>query len=384
MAFTYFISYVTRLNYSTILIEIIDAFGFSKAAISVPLAGMALAYGVGQLLSGYVGDKLQPKHIVGTGLIITAFMNTVITFCTTPVEMTVIWSINGMAQAFMWPPIVKLMSELFDSEGYNKACIAVTSGGHLGHILIYFVAPILINLGGWKLVFYTSAALAIVMLSVWMIKCPLISIERKEADSSKIGKKSFPWSGMLVAILFAIILQGSLRDGISAWMPSLISETFHLGNNISILTGVLLPIFAILSIQVVSKIKQRFVKNELKLAAMLFGVGTISSVLLVVFKDANAIFTVILLGVLVSSMNGTNLLLISFVPRYYSKFGVVSLVSGILNSSTYIGSAISTYAIAVVSEGFGWTVTIFVWGVIAILGGLICSLQIKKWERFSK
>jgi OPA family glycerol-3-phosphate transporter-like MFS transporter len=283
----------------------------------------------------------------------------------------------------MWPPIVKLMSELFDNEGYNKACIAVTSSGHLGHVLIYLIAPILINIGGWKIVFYTSAIVGVVMLGIWMVKCPLISLSIKEEESIEMKKSSFPWSVMLIAILITIILQGMLRDGVAAWTPSLISETFGLGNNISILTGVILPIFAIISIRVVSEISRRFVKNELKLASILFGICALMTLTLTVFREANPILTVILLGLLVSCMNGTNLILISFVPRHYAKFGIVSLVSGVLNSCTYIGAALSTYGIAIISDGFGWTMTILLWGVIAICGGLLCFLSIKQWKAFT-
>ena len=37
-------------------------------------------------------------------------------------------------------------------------------------------------------------------------------------------------------------------------------------------------------------------------------------------------------------------------PKHYAKFGIVSFVSGVLNSCTYLGAALSTYAIAVVSD----------------------------------
>ncbi len=383
LAFTYLISYVTSLNYNTIIIEIIEAVRLSKASASLPLMGTAIAYGAGQLISGYAGDKIQPKWIIGLGLIVTVLMNALIPFCASILQMTIVWSINGLAQAFMWPPMVKLMSELFDTDNYNKACIVVTSSGHLGHVLIYLIAPILINIGGWKTVFYSSAAAGAVMLGIWLIQCPIISLNIRKEENGETKKTSFPWSIMLVSILFAIILQGMLRDGVSAWTPSLISETFNLGNNISILTGVILPIFAIISINVVSQIRQRFVKNELKLTSLLFGICALMSVTLTIFRESSPILTVILLGLLVSCMNGTNLLLISFVPKHYAKFGIVSFVSGVLNSCTYLGAALSTYAIAVVSDSFGWTTTVLLWGVIAICGGLLCVLNIKRWGAFT-
>jgi len=382
LATTYFVSYVTRLNYSAMMVEIISVTGFTKADAALPLTGMAVAYGLGQLLSGYAGDKIQPKWIIGVGLLITACMNACIPICQSPWQMVIVWSMNGLAQAFMWPPIIKLMSELFDYEEYNKGCIAVNYGGYLGQIALYLMVPVCLRLSGWKTVFLVAALSAILMMLVWFWKCPLISMAKQQKTTHTPEKPMFPWSLMLISIFCAIILMGALRDGVSAWMPTLISDNFGLSNSASILTGVILPVFAILSICCVSYIRQRWVKNELKFSAILFAVCALCAALNGFIEEKNVAITVVLLGLLVGCMNGVNLLLISFIPRYYVKFGCVSLVSGALNSCTYIGAAFSTYAIALVSENHGWTPTLFLWVAIALCGGLLCVFQVKRWSQF--
>ena len=146
----------------------------------------------------------------------------------------------------------------------------------------------------------------------------------------------------------------------------------------------MLPIFAIISILVIAEIRRRFVKNELRLAAILFGVCTACAVLMIFVREFNPIITVLVIGLMVSSMNGVNLMLISYVPKHYEKTGVVSLVSGVINACTYLGASISIYAIAVVSGSFGWTPTIIIWAATAFGGGLLCLLQIRPWEKFTQ
>ena len=63
------------------------------------------------------------------------------------------------------------------------------------------------------------------------------------------------------------------------------------------------------------------------------------------------------------------------------RHGNVSTVSGLLNSCTYIGSAISTYGIADVSERSGWSITLLIWLLIALLGALVCILTVKSWKK---
>ena len=87
------------------------------------------------------------------------------------------------------------------------------------------------------------------------------------------------------------------------------------------------------------------------------------------------------MAVLVGSMHGVNLILICMVPHYYKDSGCVSLVSGLLNSCTYIGSALSTYGVALLTEQIGWSSTIGLWALIALAGALVCILTGPVWKR---
>ena len=74
-------------------------------------------------------------------------------------------------------------------------------------------------------------------------------------------------------------------------------------------------------------------------------------------------------------MHGVNLLLVCMVPMYFKN---TSTASGVLNSFTYLGSALSTYGIALISENFGWNVTIWVWAGLALFGGLLCAVATRR------
>jgi OPA family glycerol-3-phosphate transporter-like MFS transporter len=69
------------------------------------------------------------------------------------------------------------------------------------------------------------------------------------------------------------------------------------------------------------------------------------------------------------------------IPQYFKKYGNVSTVSGIINACTYIGSAISTYSIALLSEKLGWTFTLKVWLIVALIGTILCFISAKSWEK---
>ena len=380
---TYMVSYLTRINYGAVILEIGSATGIADSQLSLALTGSFLAYGIGQLVSGYFGDKIQPKKLVSIGLSVTVAMNILIPFCVYPWQMVAIWCVNGFAQSFLWPPIIRLMVQLFSEKAYKRATVVVSFGSSFGTIFIYLMSPLWIAIAGWKLVFAVSALCGLVMLLVWNRACPNIVEEPKEKSKAVVSGGIFTLlkSPLIWSIMFAIVLQGALRDGVTTWMPSYIAQTFQFSNGTSILTGVLLPLFSILCFQVTSMIYNKKPNNPLFCAGGIFLVGAMFAVLLLQFSGKNAIICILCMAILTGCMHGVNLILIGMLPAFFKHTGNVSMVSGLLNSCTYVGSAISTYGIAKISENAGWNVTIALWIGIAFAGTVLCFLGIRGWKR---
>ena len=116
----YFTSYVTRINYAAIISEIIRSEGILKSTASLALTGSSVACGIGQILSGYLGDKIQPKTMISAGLLTTIMMNLAVPFLGNPYLTAAVWTVNGLAQAFMWPPLVKIMTHVFTEGDYKR------------------------------------------------------------------------------------------------------------------------------------------------------------------------------------------------------------------------------------------------------------------------
>ncbi len=382
LCITYMISYVTRINYGAVISEMVSATGFSKSILSMAVTGSFVTYGAGQIVTGILGDKFSPKKLVSLGFCVTILMNLLIPICQNPYQMTAIWCINGFAQAFMWPPIVRMMTFLLTPEDYKKVTARVSFGSSFGTIAVYLISPILIAFSGWRAVFLFSAICGIAVLIYWNKCAQDITTESTASQKAKEKAAFAPlFTPLILAVMLAIILQGMLRDGVTTWMPTYISEVYNISNVISILTGVLLPLFSIACIQAGTFIYRKKIKNPLSCTALFFGTGVLSSVLLLLFSGENAAISVFSMALLTGAMHGANLMLVCMIPAFFQKFGNVSTASGVLNSCTYIGSAISTYGIALLSESFGWTFTLTSWLVIAALGGIICLLCIKPWKK---
>ncbi len=384
----YFTSYVTRINFAAIIQEIVTVTGYEKTALSIILVVLSITYGFGQIVNGRLGDKIKPQLLILIGLITSTTVNLAFPFLINSIPlMTVFWGINGFAQAMMWPPIVKILVSAAEGEMYGFSMVRISWGSSFGTILVYLVSPLLISLVGWRAVFYFSAIIGIATIVIWATSMNRIESRDNNADSKDVTvdeKFRFPKEALfpIIFIALGIILQGMLRDGITSWMPTYLSEVFKLDNKLSILITVSLAVFSIICFSISGTVYKKFFKNEVFLGAVFFGVSTISALILFAFFNAGVVLTVLSMALITGCMHGINLMLIAHVPKRFKKYGNISTVSGVINSCTYIGSAISTYGIALFSELIGWRYTVGLWAVIAAFGTLACLVAAKPWEKF--
>ena len=386
----YFMSYVSRINLSAVFVAVTESGYAAKEAVALALTVCSVTYGAGQLVSGFLGDKFKPHNLIFTGFIITALMNMAVGTIGGN-SVVLLWAVNGFAQSLMWPPLVKIMSEKLCEDDYKKAVVKVSWGSSCGTIAVYLLAPIIIKTLTVRFVFVISSVLAVVMSIVVKAafdKNALFKVDNiikgkvrvSEAGETKVFSKSA--AALLALLMLAILCQGALRDGVTNWTPTYISEIFNLDSSLSILTSVILPIFSVISFTFVSYINRKFVKNELVCAGVVFGIGAISGALLLLIGGKSVVAALVLLALLVGSMHGVNLILVCMTPAYFARYGKVSFVSGLINSSTYVGAAVSTYGIALFTESFGWNKTVVLWVGIALVGTAICVGISKAWTSF--
>lgn len=381
----YFMSYVTRLDYAASLTAIVNDLNITKQMASIAVTGSFITYAVGQVISGILGDSIKPRKLIALGLTGSSLINLSMVFLPNIWWMTGFWCFNGFFQALMWPPMVRLMAENMNSEEYSRAVVSVSAAASVATILIYIIVPATLEVAGWRLIFVLAAASGLAYTLVWLrftrnVREDGVFPSAKQSASEPVYRLSSALP-LLLPMMFAICMQGILRDGITTWMPTYIYEVFDLGVSMSILTTAILPIFSIISLKLAARIN-RAVGNEVKTSMLLFGASFAAAIIMIPLFSKSVMTCALLMAAITGSMHGVNLMLVGQLPAHFAKFGKVSTVSGILNACTYVGSSLSTYGFAALSEKFGWGFTIASWGVIAGIGLVICLALSGKWKRF--
>ena len=395
LAMLYFTSYITRLNFSAAMTEMLSAGILDKAQAGIIGSALFFTYGFGQIISGMLSDRFSPNTIICLGLGITVSCNLLMPLVGAPILMALVWGVNGFAQAFFWPPLVSIMASCFDEEEYARGTLVISIGSHSATILIYILIPLLLLWFDWRGAFFAAAVWAVLFAVAWLLfypnlrkrlpqKAPAEPRKTNAPRESRAGQGTFrlmTTSGVLI-MLGAIAMQGFLKDGVQSWMPTFFTEVFQMSSSAAILSNVILPIFNILVVTVATSLYRKIIRHEVKEAILLFGFSVAFCILLALFFRSSAVLCLILASLITGCMHGINLMLICFVPRRFSTCGKAATMTGVCNACSYAGSTASSYGIALVAEKMGWQFTMFSWGAVALVGLVLCVWSMKKWNTF--
>ena len=382
----YFFSYAMRLDYSASLVAIVGDLKITNTMASAAVTGSFITYGIGQVVCGFIGDKISPVKMISVAMFGTILVNILVSFCSSIALITVLWCINGVCQAMLWPPLTRFVSEQVGTEKYSDAITTVGLSASIGTIFIYLFVPFMLEITVWRNVFRCMAIFGIIMMFVWCFITRNIPMGKAEVSVKRGGEKTISVFGLislagLIPIFIIISLHGILRDGIQTWLPSLANEQFGLSESSSVLSTAVLPVLSMVSVIISNAIYHK-IKNELKTASIMFGIAFVATIPMGLGLIVPAIFTIVSAALISGCMHGVNHMLISLIPKNFSKYGMVSTFSGILNAFTYIGASISSYGFAALADGLGWNAVLISWCVIALISTALCVLKIKGWTKF--
>lgn len=394
----YFSTYIGRLNYSASLTGIILSEGFSKGQAGMIGTAFFFAYGAGQFVSGFLGDRLAPKKMVFTGLMVSGLCNLAMAGAKGSGLMTAVWCVNGLFQAFIWSPMIRLMYEYYKTETRMKACVSLNSSVPLGTMAAYGLTALVIWLSGWRTMFVLAGAALIGTSMFWITG--MKRVERYAAESGKMAempsgetsgsaKAAVNWKSLLIQsgflfLMMALFVQGALKDGVTTWVPTYISETYGLSAILAITSTMVIPVFNLLGVYLASFANLHWFRNEVRTAGAFFVVSAAAILVLRLASGRSMAVSFLMLALATTAMMAVNTMLIAVLPSYFGVIGRASSVSGLLNSSVYTGGAVSTYGIGALSVALGWNATIVIWFLMAAVSAVICFLTVRKWIAYRK
>lgn len=390
----YCASYFIRTCYAATIAPLAEEGIYSKGEIGLIGTAFFICYGVGQLISGLIGDKINPFFMVMFGSVLGAVCCFLMPAAGSLGVLIGVWAANGLFQSMLWSPILRIFSETIDESLSKKAILNIALSLPVGTVLAYLMSSMIIKYLNWKYVFIFGGSVVViaVLFAGFAIFCsekdiekvPVIQKQNAEAHNNvnKKGLAAVAVSSGLLFIMIPSFLHGMMRDGITNWVPAMISEVYGVSTSFSVFVTIALPIFNAFGAYLVTPLYKKLGENEMKTAGVT-GFAALVPLLIMLFMNKLPVYVIIvLLAVTTSVMYALNYLIISLVPVRFSKFGFTSGISGILNSGAHIGCALSSYGFGAISEKAGWSAVIIVWIVSSVLITVFSLASNKRWSRF--
>ncbi|MGN1328823.1 MAG: MFS transporter [Eubacterium sp.] len=385
-------AYFGRTCYSAAIASIVSDGIHTKSEIGLVGTAFFICYGAGQIVSGIAGDRVNPFAMVLLGAFGSSACCFSMAFTKSLALMAVIWGINGIFQSMLWAPLLRIFSQTINIKLREKAVLNIALSLPVGTVCAYLCSTLIIKYSNWNNVFICGGAVIFIafllgLFSVLICKKSMAEISVKIEKADKKAKSGFLpiviSSGLLI-IIIPSFLHGMMRDGITNWVPTMITEEYGVLPSFSVFLTVVLPIFNAFGAYIITPLYKKLGCNEMKTAGICGVFALIPMILLLFIGKIPVAISIILLALTTMSMYSLNYLIISRVPIRFSESGHTSSVTGLLNSFAYIGCAVSSYGFGAVSQKSGWSAVIVIWIISALLTSLFAFSANKKWKKFIK
>lgn len=375
--FSYVTAYTLRVNFAAVIPAMTAAgqLGFSQVGIITGL--FFFTYMTGQLVSGYLGDRASAKLLIIGGLTVSSLCNIGMGLSSGFLMTAVCWGINGFAQAMLWAPIMKSLSDWFPSHELEHVSFIMARTILVGFALSWGISSLLAFYFSWTWAFYIPSASA-------LLYCTFLMVLFKEKPRTQPGpaRKHLPGHIPILqyfkviglpGLLFIAFFQGLLREGITVWYPTLVQEFLPRASAASWSILLFVPVLQWGGLSLVRKTNSLMDNEPLKTIMAVFCIMCIIAVLLTLVNAAAPVLIGIMM--LFALSHGLTPITTSVIPFQYKDHGRVSLTVGVIEFSIYLGAGFSGIITGFTADRYGWGLVIIIWIFTASAGLAAAALR---------
>lgn len=376
---TYLTAYLCRVNFSSAMHAITAQKGLSAELLGIVGAVFYGVYACGQLINGYIGDRVRADRFILVALLGTMACNLRMAQAHTLGAMIFLWGLNGVFQSMFWSTIIRVLAQNIPE--HRRA--AISSGISLAMPVAYIVSWGLLGqcLDGAKVQWYflLPAFICVPLIGAWLILSGKLSFESSVRENKRgiLETVRFLGGERLIWVVPACILHGLIKEGVAYWTPMLIAGMDGIAGWSPFLLASILPAANLVGILLSRVLLKRGGKNPYPILIALLCSIVLACVLLLL--RSHGLFLVGMMAVISGLCYAGNTILLGFIPMGYTQKNMVASIIGVFDFASYAGAAVSTYVLGKVLGDVGFGPLPWIWlGAAAAASVLICIVNRKR------
>jgi sugar phosphate permease len=165
----YLITYLDRVNISTVAPVISKEFGFDKVTMGVIFSAFLWSYAAFQVPGGWLGDRFGPRRVLALIVGYWSVMTAVTVVATSALSFTAIRFLFGIGEAGAFPVATRAM-QLWYPRQERGLCQGLShSASRFGAAIAPPIVVAIVTTLGWHWVFYICGAVGLLWSVLWYV-----------------------------------------------------------------------------------------------------------------------------------------------------------------------------------------------------------------------
>lgn len=364
---TYMSNYYLRNILSVLTPKLLETGMFTIEHIGLLSSTYMLLYAAGQLVNGFLGDRLSPKKMVSIGISVAGIVLMLFPLLEMELLHILCFAVLGFGLSMVRGPLMKIISENTKPNHARTICVFFSFASFAGPL----IASLFAMINNWKWVFVAAGAVALVIAALVYVVFTVMEQKKQLCYQSTKGQgfSSILSVFKIEKFVFYMVIACLVEIGaasISFWIPTYLTENLLFEKNTAnlIFTAIsvvrsFMPFVALAIFRATKEKDIAMMRVSFLVAAVMFG-----SMLLAPNRWAS----LVLLLLALMAMSCSSALLWSIYIPGLGKTGKVSSVNGVLDCTGYIAAAAANMLFAEIMGEMGWNAVFVLWSGMGIIG----------------
>ena len=361
----YTIAYLGRYSYTSNGVPIKRFYGVENDEFSLATTFFFFAYGAGQILNGLLSGKYNMRYVLSGALAVSSAINVSVYFGLPFYLIKYFWLVNGLSQAVLWASLLRILSCYLDEKHTKTAVVIMSTTVSIGTFISYGTSAAFALFDGFLYSFLLAAVCMAAIAAIWFLFYGKLTDNLRlensfpPPDEKEAGEKNKNALGSGLFVLLAVfgiyaVATNFIKDGLSTWVPHILSEEYGLNDSLSIILTLVLPLFGVFG-ALSAVTLNKFIKDHSDLTGVFFALSSACTLGIVLLLETEYWYMILVLfGLVTMFMHGANNVITSMLPLSVGKTYNAGLVGGTLNGACYVGSTLSQYVIAAIATAAEW------------------------------
>ena len=371
---TYLASYVTRNILSVSTPEMIKEAFFTKEYTGLLSSICFIFYAVGQLINGFIGDRVHQKYMIIMGLGISSVSTFVIPIFDNRILHFTAFALIGFGLSMLRGPLMKVISENTAATHARMICTLFSMAGFAGPL----IASILSIFFKWRAVFTATGVISVI---ITVLAVAAITTLEKRGEIKFVPKYDKGIAGILNVFkledfIFYMLISsiGEIAgSSITFWIPTYTTEHLGFSNDAASTIYSVVSFSTLFTPFITLLIYEKLIRNGIKLALVMY---VISAVFFIAVRfTAAPVLNVSMLIIAKVAAAASSIVWSAYIPGL-ARSGKVSSANGVIDAAGYAMASLANVLFSTFVGRLGWGGIVNMWYIIMLIGAAVSFIKL--------